>query len=242
MRQISGQTFTGRTDSGPRPAELSDLVLEDCFFDNCVLAGADSPLESRPAVRNPKSRPLVRNVLARGCRQRGSAVFGAVLEDVTIDGLGRDGRHPLFVWSPAFKHVVLRGKLSAPKFNATLTPDGRGTAEWTSANREFYEDVDWALDISEAHFQGAVNLEAVPGHLVRRDPDTQVLVRRAQLEGVDLRSLALPDPSVVLAIDWFLQDGPYDSVVLAAAKGARYFRDEVASLRRLREMGIAESE
>ena len=144
MRQLSGLTITGRADSATEEGALADYVLENCFFDNCVVGGGPN---------RPASRPRVRNVVARGCRQRGSALFGALLQDVTVDGLGRDGRHPLFLWAPAFKHVVLRGLLSAPKLNVVVSPDGRGSAEWTSANQEFYKTVDWALDIREAEFQ-----------------------------------------------------------------------------------------
>jgi hypothetical protein len=229
MKIVTGQTLA--------EAELTGLLTEtelvDCFFDNCVALGA---------APTPSSRPVIRNVTLRGCRQRASALHGALLENVLVEGLGREGRDPLFVWAPAFRHVTLRGSVAAPKFNVTVGLTGRSSASWVSANRDFYRDVDWALDISEARLSGSVNLEAVPGHLVRRNPETQVLVYRPRASGVDLGQLGLPDPSVGLAIEWFLQDGPFDSVVVAAPTDARYFRDALASLRVLREAGIAEDD
>jgi hypothetical protein len=106
--------------------------------------------------------------------------------------------------------------------------------------REFYANIDgWALDISEAKFSGSVSFEAVPGHRVRRDPETQVLVTRDILNRSDWQKLEYGNSAFDIAIRWFLDESLFDSVVLAARMGAKDAKNDVAVLSMLREHGIA---
>jgi len=57
---------------------------------------------------------------------------------------------------------------------------------------EKYKEVDWALDIRDAVFSSA-EFFGVPGELIRRDENTQVLLRREAFSRVDWRTC--PGPS-----------------------------------------------
>jgi hypothetical protein len=106
------------------------------------------------------------------------------------------------------------------------------------ANAEYYRHVDWALDISEGEFKD-LELRGVPARLIRRDPETQVLItRKVALQGpwrdLDFRSNVTP-----ACISLFLgRDEP--DYVLVAPKRSRRFRDCVADIELLRKAGIAE--
>jgi hypothetical protein len=159
-----------------------------------------------------------------------------------VDGFTRSGRLPLVLWGSVFKHVTLRGKIGF--FKLALTPDALNmtpayVAAWRRANVEFYERLDWALDIVDAQFSFAPDLHFVPGHLVRRDPRTQLLVTREQAREALQSSLPWGNSSLRVALSWFLHDGPYESTVVVAAKATATFADELAAMELLRGRGLA---
>ena len=65
-------------------------------------------------------------------------------------------------------------------------------AAYDSARAAFYESVDWALDLSAADFGGETSIDGIPLRLVRRDPETQVIVAADRLTTVDWRSAVPP--------------------------------------------------
>jgi hypothetical protein len=134
--------------------------------------------------------------------------------------------------------VVFRSRL-APLSNSPALIDA-----FQRANAIYYQGVDWALDISEAEFS-EVDLEGIPGHLIRRDPRTQVRVTRAKaLEG-RWRTVNLSGTYWAILLEEFANDGSAqssDTVVLAAPKLARNFRTHLGALDTLRAEGIAESD
>jgi hypothetical protein len=226
MKSIFGGEFEARFEG----KAIEGYELTNCSFLNCVLAP--------PAT--PGDRALIRNVTIRNAKHRSGSIFGAVLEDVHVSGLGRLGRSPFFLWAPAFRHVTLEGKLSSIMINKEFQVfDNLDQPAWDQANREFYASVDWALDISLAEFQGGFRVDAVPGHLVRRDEETQILVSRKNLSQTDWRSLDWDGSSFQISIDRFLKDGLYDETVLVAPKRAKHFQEDLRTLEILRREGLA---
>lgn len=51
--------------------------------------------------------------------------------------------------------------------------------------------------------------------------------------------LAWGDSAMPVALRWFVEDGPYEDVVLAAPRAAKYFRRDLAALDMLRRGGLA---
>jgi len=111
-------------------------------------------------------------------------------------------------------------------------------AEFEDANIKCYASIDWALDIREAEFEEC-DLRGIPGHLVRRDPETQILVTRERvMEGV-WRELDLSRTYWPASLEGLLEDERSDEV-LVAPKLATDFEDLLAGLNLLREAGVAE--
>jgi hypothetical protein len=107
-----------------------------------------------------------------------------------------------------------------------------------AANAAYYAKVDWALDISEAEFEEG-EIQGVPAGLVRRDPATQVVVRRSKaLEG-QWRQVDLGRTHWATAIEFLLERGDED-VVLVAPKRHRNFHALREGLMALRDSGVAE--
>jgi hypothetical protein len=119
----------------------------------------------------------------------------------------------------------------------SVTPEQQRAFD--AANAEYYAAVDWALDIREAEFEGECDLRRVPAHLVRRDPETQVVIRRESAMRREWRDLDLSKTYWASAIEGFLQTGDSD-IVFVAGKRDRKFRDLLDGLKKLRDAGVAE--
>jgi hypothetical protein len=232
VKRYEGQTFHALHNRRFGPRTKAGFALRDCFFDNCGLFPAFSP----------RWRFVIRDGILTGCRQHASRLATAAVEDVFVDGLRNVGDTFLFTWATVFKHVTLKGKIGALKLNQNVRGDvsARKQRAWDVSSRAYYRSVDWALDLSEAVFWSAPDLHAIPGALIRRDPETQVLVTREQAHTALAAGLPWGHSGLRVALTWFMEDGLYDDVVLVAAKSATYFREDLALLQLLRREQLAE--
>jgi hypothetical protein len=215
------------------PRIYENFELEDCFLNNCVING-DQRFGHRTIIRNGR---------IINCRQHGCSIRKAIVEDVSINSVENVGRNSLwFTWASVFKHVTLRGKIDSFKINQTLEAGAseREQRHWDDINRAYYSDVDWALDIREAQFNVGIALHAVPGRLIRRNPETQILVTRENAVRALQEELLRDQPTVLLALRWFVEDGLYDEVVLAGSQGADYFEQEMLAFRILHDNGLVD--
>jgi uncharacterized protein YjbI with pentapeptide repeats len=229
MIEIEDQTFSkARVE-----ANYSDVTARRCAFNQCNL-----PNRSTPGSWNRISNVHLSDVSHWNC-----SINGSVFEDVSLHNLKRTGDAPLFLWGCVFRRVKLSGRLSGIKINRAI---GAGPAfhavqpAWDSAASKFYADVDWALDISEAQFPGGVTFEAIPGHLIRRDPGRQVLVTRKALSAANIDSLDFDKTAINIALSWFLRGSMFDSVVVAARSDSKWAKRDGAVLNMLRSEGLAE--
>lgn len=177
------------------------------------------------------------------CAQMNCSLDTCAIEDVSIHNLKRTGGDPLFLWGCVFRHVTLSGRISGIKINQRVglgskTPIDQET--WNSAIAAYYEDVDWALDIAGAAFAGGIDLDAVPGRKIRRNPETQLLVTRERLASTDWQSLDYQNTAIDITLGFFHRDSLFDSVVVPARTASKYAKADLAVLARLREAGLAE--
>lgn len=208
-----------------------------CRATNYTLHGWYLAGSERPGEWN-----IVRDVELVDLIQINASLNTSVLDNVTLHNLKRQGASPIFLWGCVFKHVKLSGSLSGIKINRSAGPLHPDQKKWDAATVAFYGTVDWALDISEAKFKGGCSFEAVPGHLVRRNPQTQVLVTRDKLNASDWRQLQYDGTAIDIALSWFLSESLFDSVVLAARSDSKWAKRDLAVLQMLRSEGIADPE
>ncbi|MEX2316722.1 MAG: hypothetical protein WD669_06195 [Pirellulales bacterium] len=218
-------------DSG---AVISDLTFRDCEFQGCLVG----------ITKNPQRRTKIRNVSLINCSDNGSSIGNAIVEDVLVENFKAPGLFQTF--GAVFKHVILRGRFDRLMICNYELPDSMVNPPYQyeivdafrEANAEYYQNVDWALDISEADFK-SFELRGVPTHLVRRDPDTQIVVTRAKALKGEWKELEFEDTLFATSIEMFLQRGE-PSYVLIAPKRHRKFLLYLHDLQLLREAGIAE--
>lgn len=208
---------------------FQDLEFTRCRFLSCYLS----------ITRNPKRRSTVKNVKLVQCEEIGCAIDTAVVEDVIIDGLKTSD---LFQsWGAVYKHVVFKGnigRIMISPFVATATATPKEQASFDKTNALYYEHVDWALDISEARFVEC-EIQRIPAKLVRRDPETQVVVTREKALLGEWKKLDFSKTHWATSIEFLLDRGDQDAVLVAPKRHPRY-QDMLDGLKLLRDAGVAE--
>lgn len=206
-----------------------------CYFESYFLSLTD----------DPALRSVVRGVRITDCSQRGCTLYAAIFEDVLVDGFKTNGQL-VRTHGAVFNHVVLRGRIDRMMLSNDMLPSSlendadrrRGIALFREANADYYRKVDWALDISDGEFK-ELELRDIPGHLIRRDAETQFLFQRERVLQHDWRELDFRAPAIPFTLDLMLKsDTP--NKVLIAPKGHPKFRDYLDDLRLLRKAGIAD--
>jgi hypothetical protein len=231
MKKYEGQTFKKLFDQSSR-AVIADYDFNNCIFDNCGLS----------LTKTVEMRSIVKNVRLTKCTSVNCGIGPAIFEEVTIDGL--ETNDLLIIWGPLFKHVTLKGKLGKMKINLTANFwDVRSVMQrpFDLARSQFYETVDWALDIREAQFN-EFDMGGVPARLVRRDPASQVVVTREKAICTGWRErLSNSNTYWPMVIDMFLRDGEADTVlVVPHNKPKRKVATLLEQLNELRQIGVAE--
>lgn len=103
------------------------------------------------------------------------------------------------------------------------------------ANRQFYQDVDWPIDILQAEF-GSVRLSSIPGELIRTDSATQVRLRRSDLTRRNWSALPLPSVTRV-HVECALASN-YEYQVVVAPKRNSGFAEALRGIEILRREGF----
>lgn len=229
MQSFSNQTFDS-IDDRDSAATFHDMEFRDCYFESCDLS----------ITRTPALRSTVRNIKLTNCSQRGCSLSAAIVEDVLIDGLKTNGQ--LFqTWGAVFNRTVLKGKIdrlmiSSIALPGVIMPDEQRAFD--DANAEYYRHVEWALDISKGEFK-ELCIRGLPGNLIRRDPETQVLVTRERAMSGEWRDLEFQDNLLPTSLDMFLQRAE-PSIVLIAPKRHPRFKEYLSDMNLLRRSGITE--
>ena len=235
MRVFENQSFDGLLDRDSG-AVFSDMDIVKCRFLSCRVS----------ITENLAHRSTVRNVRFFHCEQRACAVNTAILENILVDGLKTHGRFD--TWGAVFKHVTLKGRIGNLKISDFIVAADASPAlrhkinlRFQAANAEYYKNVDWALDISQAEFEH-VDIRGIPISLIRRDPETQVVVRREKAVALqdEWRKLDLTQTYWPIALQDVISEEHNDGEVFAAPKRHRNFNCLLAGLQALRRIGVAE--
>ena len=187
-------------------------------------------------------RSSARNIRIIDCQIRKCLIGPGMLEDIYIENLNSD---VTIVWGALFNHVTIKGRCDKLMIHGItgqgdIDVGGRGVLPYRALCDDFYKSVDWALDISGAEFQDfSIRTRGVPTHLVRRDPETQAVVKRENAISGKWRDLKLSGLTQIIFKE-FIQDGLPSVILVAPKRHKQHFSDVMADIRKLRETGIAE--
>ena len=234
MNEFKDERFYKLADRGDKLL-LENMKFEGCEFTGCIIS----------MTTQIDRMTTVRNVTLDDCFANGCQTGPMILANVSINNLRTDDL--LIVWSPYFDRVTLSGEIGKMKINKTADPStyNKPTQQpFEDFRAKFYAGVEWALDISQARFK-EFDVRGVPGHLIRRDPESQILITRERALQVATPGWeARLDPSVNLwpfMINQFLSGSDRDTVLVAPLGAAKAKRDPLLKgLQELRRIGLAE--
>lgn len=231
MIEFYGQKFVDLFDRG-NAMHLDSLRFVNCNFENSALS----------LTKDIQRRSTASNIELIKCSANGCDIGPAVLRNVRIDSLATNDL--LIVWGAFFDRVKLSGPIGKIKINHFVHHADRSEATqgpFDRARTNFYETVEWALDISEARFK-EFDVRGIPAGLIRRDPETQVVVTRERAMRSGWRERLSPSNTLwPFMIKLFLSDGDPDTVLVAPLGAPKARRESlIQGLNELRELGVAE--
>lgn len=184
----------------------------------------------------PVNRSSATNVQITNCRGTLLHGNGAVFDEVVVDGV-RTRRGPVLLFASAFRHVVIKGTCNGFLFNRNIChDDGERNEAFILANREFYRNVDWALDISQMKCSGFELRGSVPVELIRRNPDEQFIMSREIAQSGAWKEFD-PFDAFQFGIGMFLESGA-PTELLVAPRRSKNFKEHVEYYHRLKTAGL----
>ena len=233
-KKFENEYFFNLFDDG-NSLRIENMSFDECVFQNCALS----------LTQNISKMAEIRRVEMTDCVVNGCQVGPMVVSEVNVTNLATNDL--LIFWSPYLDRVVLAGEIGKMKINAagdTSTVGNDLQKPFDQYRSTFYAGVDWALDISNARFKD-FDLRGVPGHLIRRDPESQILITRERALDVATPGWEKQlDPSNKLwpfMVNLFLGDGDADTVFVAPLGAKKAKRDLLLKgLQELRRIGLAE--
>lgn len=228
MREYKNQYF--RLHNREEPISVSSVACYDCEFSNCCLS----------LTKEIKNRSTVSDVLLKNCTISASSIGPAILRRITVDGLITGSL--FIVWGTLFDQVVFSGRIGKIKINTRVHHVDRSEAvqkPFDEFRVKFYENVEWAIDIRQAKFR-LFEITGIPARLIRRDPETQMVVTRERALNPEWRSrLSISNTIWPFVINSFLASGEDDRVLVAPLLGPKKQVEKLGNdLRELRDLGI----
>ncbi|MBW8482526.1 hypothetical protein [Actinomadura parmotrematis] len=217
--RIEGREFLGVKIVGSMHC-YENVEIVNSKLISCALAQFD----------DPEYRLTVRGASVRECMVSGGSIQGVHVEDSLIENV--NGGSVFYAHGCVFDRVVIRGAIGAIM---AIMPNSSLAARDLHVARmiELYRQVEWALDISAAEFVD-VDLCGVPGHLVKIDPETQIILHRDRFDNISVHDLP---PLVQVWLGRF-RATPFDSIVAVAPKLSENFLRYLDGIRWLRDNGL----
>jgi len=207
-----------------RGEEVRGLTIDGLHLDDChTELGPPDEL-----------RPIISDCAIRNLRLTGSTLQGCMLRDLTIDGVKGDSGSRFF-FGNYFERVVLKGRVQELTIgNRPPYPPLADAYVGAIRSAEAASD-EWSLDISQV--VGPVGLRGYSADRLRLDPDTQLILRRADLADHRWKPLVAGTTFTVVIEQALENDWP--DIVLTADKSSRQLEKELAALQLLRAEEVA---
>ncbi|QYM75615.1 hypothetical protein [Leucobacter luti] len=209
--------------------ELADVTGRRLTLENCVAARAQKGHE----------RPRISRVHVADLELQSSSLSGAVLEDVTVDGL-RCPDEAGFLFGCELRRVTLKGRIRGLILNSTLDdPDPDTTAQYAQWHRERVQDPEWMLDLTGA--TGDLTIRGYPSRFIRRNPELQAVVTAEAAQTLDWRAVDPGRSSLGVALHELVRSDWEDVTLIANTHGA-HASEDLRYIQRLRALGIAQTD
>jgi len=224
MRVIEGRTFR-YIQKYPWRRTIRNIEFSNCDFYGCKIF-FEKYLFLRARIVN------VRTV---NCETYGHIELNStILEDVLVDHIQMHGGK-ISCCGCSFRHLKLVGKIDEIDI---YSPDQYGRARYDTVKNRFYDGVDWAIDIAQAKYLQVSTIAGVPTKLIRRDEETQVIVRRDKVLDERFRKMPIED-RFTNALSSFLRNEEAEMILIAPSRNHN-FKSYLKDFELLRSEGIVE--
>jgi hypothetical protein len=211
--------FTKRQYRGS--ATFADAQLSACVFESCQVICLDY-----------NHRVRFKAIEASRCTMKNCTVRGAIFQECRAEHLRSSGTTRLL--SCLYDRVTLSGRLDNLMLKPTWAPE---TADFDAQLAKEQSGVDWALDISGIESK-ELDIRGIPADLIRRDEETQALVRAEVVQAADWQSVA--EGASRFGILLMLEQGEPSCVIVAPKRNKKMFAEVMKQIRALRKAGLAE--
>lgn len=210
MNKLQNEIFRKRGHRILGTNNIESLEVKNCIFDSCSFG------YNKISLR--KKCDTVQDCFFENCTVQSCLIGPAIIRNSQFYNIKNN---MLICWGTFFDRVTLRGKIGPLMLHGI--PSGHAE-EYECMNhkikaKNFYSNVEIALDISEAQFSDfCIRTSAMPLSLIRRDVNTQFIISNSKQlrEPQWIESLVIsPYAKLVLRL---MQEEGTDEILLVAPK------------------------
>lgn len=224
---------------------IENISFEKCEFNNIILSFRPDDV--------PVNRTNLKNCIFKDCiiDGRTSSQDKIYLENVVFDNI-KIPNDLLRLNGTIFNKVTLKGNfdrilLNSGHFgmvyvNKNESIEHIDESQLNSLNQyveDEYKNSDWALDISQGEFREC-EIHNVPAHLVKRNPETQILIRYEKVKNSNWENNNKIQNSYAKYFCGRVMKTENDRVFIAPVRNKKQFVIEMEAIKILREEGIAD--
>lgn|SRR5690554_1319486 len=205
---------------------IQNLHFNNCKFEYCNIRSTDFP----------KNRGVIEDITMRNCSSVSSNLGNLVVKNCTFENLKTNGM--VQIVGAVYERVKLIGKFNKMMLiNEYNTPNKNVKDQYTLANKAFYKQIDWAIDISKADFV-ELNLRGIPSDLVIRNEEFQAIIRKKNIPS-DWKKLKFSSPVTKVVLDNIFYFN-FDDYIFMACRRHPNFKGILNDIELLRKNGIAD--
>ncbi len=239
MISYNDTTFTDENCSkliGTRiPLISRNVRIKDFLFERCTFEG-----NGITSFGDPGNRPIISNIELNKCRVY-SWFTGVQFEDIKINDMAT-GKNHLFLFACVYKHVKLSGNIGtliiSDYWGIDTIKHKKKNLIYSKANREYYRDIDWAIDISEVNASGILIRGGIPTNQIIRNKENQMIITRKEAELGRWKEIREIDSSVIKnAIEDIIRSGEEEGIIILGSRSNNYQKN-LSILQEMKRSGI----
>jgi hypothetical protein len=221
--------------------EIKNKKFVKCSFHSCRL--------SVPYNLVPENRTKIVDCEFENCKFNGRSSFQSkgYFQNVIFNNIKNSDY--MSISGVIFNQVAFKGKfdnwiLKSNHAGIIIDYETLSNDECVELNKYAdaeYKKIEWALDISEAEFKDCDLHPCIPAHLVKRNKETQILIKYEKAIAVEKKNnLSLNNFRAQSFYDYAIGSSKSDMIFVAPVRNPKKFKEYVEAFKVLRGEGIAE--
>ncbi|MEC4004860.1 hypothetical protein OX283_009355 [Flavobacterium sp. SUN052] len=224
---------------------IENKIFKKCKFNTCKLSYLKN--------NDPSTASIIRDCEFINCiATENTSQTGGIIENVLIQNLKNTG--VIFLKNVLFNKVVFKGEIGKVSLDSKISNNvylfDKDDGKYKITDNEiklyddfrinYYKNIDLALDISEAEFRYCEISYSIPANLIKRNPETQVLLKYEKIVKGDWKENKILSESILkYSFNESIREKS-DVIFIAPIADKKEFPRYMELIKILREEGIAE--